>query len=130
MKFGNTISLLLACPPYLCAGFATVFLGWSSGKFHERTIHISVGLGFAIVGFITAATTLNTAGRYVACFIFPIGAYSVNGAVVGWIATTLSQSPEKKAVSAVPVLPSPLHRGVRVEPPTSDHLLPHRLRWP
>ncbi|KAI1860373.1 uncharacterized protein JN550_011525 [Neoarthrinium moseri] len=99
MSFGNTVTLLLACPPYLCAGVATVLLGWSSGRFHERTIHITIGLSVAIIGFVTAASTLNTAGRYVACFIFPIGAYSVNSAIVGWIATTLSQSQEKKAVA-------------------------------
>ncbi|KAK6064274.1 major facilitator superfamily transporter [Seiridium cupressi] len=99
LNFGNTVALLLACPPYICAGVATVFLGWSSGHFHERTIHVTIGLTIAVIGFSIAASTLNPAGRYVACFIFPIGAYSVNSAIVGWIATTLSQSREKKAVA-------------------------------
>jgi hypothetical protein len=98
MDFSSTVALLLACPPYICAGVATVLLGWSSGHFHERTFHITVGLTVAVIGFTIAASTLNTAGRYVACFIFPIGAYSVNSAIVGWVATTLSQSQEKKAV--------------------------------
>ncbi|KAK9770784.1 hypothetical protein SCAR479_12575 [Seiridium cardinale] len=99
LNFGNTVALLLACPPYICAAVATVFLGWSSGHFHERTIHVTIGLTIAVIGFSIAASTLNPAGRYVACFIFPIGAYSVNSAIVGWIATTLSQSREKKAVA-------------------------------
>jgi len=52
----------------------------------------------AIIGFVTAASTLDPVGRYIACYIFPAGAYSVNSVIVGWVATTLSQSQEKKAV--------------------------------
>lgn len=65
---------------------------------HERTWHITVGLTVAIVGFVIAASTLNTAGRYIACFIFPVGAYSVNSVIIGWASSTLSQTKEKKAV--------------------------------
>lgn len=65
---------------------------------HERTWHITVGLFVAIVGFVIAASTLNTAGRYVACFIFPMGAYSVNSVIIGWASSTLGQTKEKKAV--------------------------------
>lgn len=68
---------------------------------HERTWHITIGLAIAIVGFVIAASTMNTAGRYVACFIFPVGAYSVNSVIIGWASSTLSQTKEKKAVSLV-----------------------------
>ncbi|KAI0130277.1 major facilitator superfamily transporter [Xylariales sp. AK1849] len=98
LGFGDTAALLLACPPYISAGVATILLAWSSGKYHERTLHITAGFSVAMIGFVTAASTLNPAGRYVACFIFPMGAYSVNSVIVGWTATTLSQSSEKKAV--------------------------------
>jgi multisubunit Na+/H+ antiporter MnhG subunit len=89
----------MTCPPFLAAGAAGLFLGWSSGKFHERTIHITAGLLVAVLGFAIAAATMNTAGRYIACFIFPIGAYSVNSVIIGWASSTLSQTKEKKAVS-------------------------------
>lgn len=65
---------------------------------HERTWHITIGLLVAVVGFVIAASTLNTAGRYIACFIFPMGAYSVNSVIIGWASSTLSQTKEKKAV--------------------------------
>jgi multisubunit Na+/H+ antiporter MnhG subunit len=70
---------------------------------HERTWHITGGLLIAIVGFVIAASSLNTAARYVACFIFPVGAYSVNSVIIGWASSTLGQTKEKKAVS----LPKP-----------------------
>jgi hypothetical protein len=41
---------------------------------------------------------MNTAGRYIACFVFAIGTYSVNSVIVGWASATLSRTKEKKAV--------------------------------
>ncbi|PSN59549.1 MFS general substrate transporter [Corynespora cassiicola Philippines] len=98
LGFNRTITLVLTCPPFLLAGVAGIATGWSSGRLHERTWHITVGLLVAIVGFVIAASTLDTAGRYVACFIFPIGAYSVNSVIIGWASSTLGQTKEKKAV--------------------------------
>jgi multisubunit Na+/H+ antiporter MnhG subunit len=99
LGFSTTVTLVLTCPPFLLAGAAGIAMGWSSGRMHERTWHITAGLLVAIVGFVIAASTLNTAGRYLACFIFPIGAYSVNSVIIGWASSTLSQTKEKKAVS-------------------------------
>lgn len=88
----------MTCPPFIFAGATGIFFGWSSGRLHERTWHITAGLSIGIVGFALAAATLNTAARYVACFIFPMGAYAVNSVIIGWAASTLSQTKEKKAV--------------------------------
>ncbi|KAJ4375478.1 hypothetical protein N0V86_007009 [Didymella sp. IMI 355093] len=98
LGFSRTITLVLTCPPFLFAGVAGIMTGWSSGRLHERTWHITGGLSVAIVGFVIAASTMNTAGRYIACFIFPVGAYSVNSVIIGWASSTLSQTKEKKAV--------------------------------
>ncbi|KAL2673601.1 hypothetical protein Neosp_012043 [[Neocosmospora] mangrovei] len=98
LGFNTTITLVMTCPPFIFAGAAGIGFGWSSGRFHERTWHITAGLTIAIAGFALAAATLNTAARYVACFIFPVGAYAVNSVIIGWAASTLSQTKEKKAV--------------------------------
>ncbi|CAI6334313.1 unnamed protein product [Periconia digitata] len=98
LGFNRTVTLVLTCPPFLFAGAAGILTGWSSGRMHERTWHITAGLSVAIVGFVIAASTLNTAGRYIACFIFPVGAYSVNSVIIGWASSTLAQTKEKKAV--------------------------------
>jgi multisubunit Na+/H+ antiporter MnhG subunit len=89
----------MTCPPFLLAGVAGIACGWSSGRMHERTWHITGGLLIAIVGFVIAASSMNTAARYLACFIFPVGAYSVNSVIIGWASSTLGQTKEKKAVS-------------------------------
>ncbi|KAK2812285.1 hypothetical protein FQN49_008387, partial [Arthroderma sp. PD_2] len=98
LNFNTTITLVLTCPPFLFAGAAGILFGYTSGRYHERTFHITAGLATAIVGFVIAASTLNTVGRYIACFIFPIGAYSVNSVIIGWASSTLSQTREKQAV--------------------------------
>lgn len=98
LGYNNTVTLLLTCPPFILAGAGSVLVGWSSGRLNERTWHITVALAIAIIGFVIAASTLNTAARYVACFIFPVGAFSANSVVVGWASSTLSQTEEKRAV--------------------------------
>lgn len=104
LGFNTTITLVLTCPPFIFAGIAGICFGWSSGRFHERTWHITAGLSVAVVGFAVAASTLNTAARYVACFIFPMGAYAVNSVIIGWASSTLSQTKEKKAVGLPDVI--------------------------
>lgn len=98
MGFNNTVTLLLTCPPFIFAGASGIAFGYSSGRLHERTWHITAGLTAAIIGFILASVTMNTAARYVACFIFATGAYSVNSVIISWASSTLSQTKEKKAV--------------------------------
>jgi membrane associated rhomboid family serine protease len=98
LGFSTTITLVMTCPPFIFAGAAGILFGWNSGRIHERTWHITVGLSIAVAGFVLAASTLNTAARYVACFIFPMGAYAVNSVIIGWASSTLSQTKEKKAV--------------------------------
>lgn len=56
-------------------------------------------MGLAVVGFAISATTLNLAARYVSCFLFASGVYSVNSVILGWVSGTLGQTTEKKAVS-------------------------------
>ncbi|OTB16924.1 hypothetical protein K445DRAFT_316447 [Daldinia sp. EC12] len=98
LGYDDTVTLLLTCPPFVLAGIGSVLLGWSSGRLNERTWHITATLSIAIIGFVIAASTLNTAARYVACFVFPVGAFSANSVVVGWASSTLSQTEEKRAV--------------------------------
>lgn len=40
---------------------------------------------------------LNTAVRFISLFLFATGAYSANSIIIGWVAATCGQTPEKKA---------------------------------
>jgi len=96
LGFNHTITLLLTCPPYLVSAFVGFGVGLSSGKRNERTWHITFSMGAALIGFIIACTTLNTAARYTACFLFASGAYAVNGVILGWVTATCGQTKQKK----------------------------------
>jgi hypothetical protein len=54
LGFSDTITLVLTCPPYLLAGAVTILVSWSSGKFNERTWHITLSKAVATIGFVAA----------------------------------------------------------------------------
>ncbi|RGP59474.1 hypothetical protein FSPOR_11312 [Fusarium sporotrichioides] len=99
LGFNSTITLVLTCPPYLVSGFFGYAAGISSGRFNERTWHITACMGLAMVGYIISCVTLNTPARYISCFLFASGAYAVNSMILGWVSATLGSTPEKKSVS-------------------------------
>ncbi|KIX08514.1 uncharacterized protein Z518_03170 [Rhinocladiella mackenziei CBS 650.93] len=99
LGFSETITLVLTCPPYLIAGLISVLWSASSGKYNERTWHITVAKAIAVTGFVLGCATLNTGARYFAMVVFAIGTYAVNSIILGWVASTCGQTKEKKASS-------------------------------
>ncbi|KAM0237903.1 hypothetical protein ACHAP5_008801 [Fusarium lateritium] len=99
LGFNQTITLVLTCPPYLIAGVISIAWSWSSGRFNERTWHITIAKAVAVFGFILGCATLNTGARYFAMCVFSIGTYAVNSIILGWVSATCSQTKEKKACS-------------------------------
>ncbi|KAH7357430.1 major facilitator superfamily domain-containing protein [Pyrenochaeta sp. MPI-SDFR-AT-0127] len=97
LGFNTTITLVLTCPPYLIAGATSIAWSISSGRFNERTWHITVSKLIAIAGFVLGCATLNTGVRYFAMFVFTIGTYGVNSIILGWVGSTCGQTQEKKA---------------------------------
>ena len=66
LGYNDVDTLLLTTPPYVL-GVITMFLNaWHADKTGERFFHITIPLCLAMVTFIIAAVTVNTAARYVA----------------------------------------------------------------
>lgn len=40
LGLGETMTLVLTCPPYLIAGGISIYWSWQSGKFNERTWYV------------------------------------------------------------------------------------------
>ncbi|KAF4908104.1 putative transporter [Colletotrichum fructicola] len=89
LGFSETVKLILTCPPYLIAGIISIAWSWSSGRFNERTWHITITKAIAVFGFVLGCATLNTGAR----------TYAVNSIILGWVSATCSQTKEKKASS-------------------------------
>jgi hypothetical protein len=99
LKFDTTITLVLTCPPYLFAGVVSILVSYSSGRVNERTWHTTVSKSIAIAGFIMSVATLNTTVRYIGIMLFVGATYGVNNIILGWTASVLGQTDEKKAVA-------------------------------
>lgn len=99
LGFNTTITLVLTCPPYLIAGAASVLVSWSSGRYNERTWHITVSKIVASIGFAVATSTMNIGARYFAMVLFVGATYGVNNINVAWTAATVGQTDEKKAAA-------------------------------
>ncbi|GKT42951.1 putative transporter [Colletotrichum spaethianum] len=97
LNFNTTITLVLTCPPYLIAGVLSIAWAWSSGKYNERTWHITISKCVALFGFVLACATMNTGARYFAMVVFTVGTYGVNSILLGWVGSTCGQTKEKKA---------------------------------
>ncbi|KAJ3940387.1 uncharacterized protein N0V96_009384 [Colletotrichum fioriniae] len=99
LGFDETVTLVLTCPPYFIAGIISIAWSWSSGRFNERTWHITIAKAIAVFGFILGCATLNTGARYFSMVVFSVGTYAVNSIILGWVSATCSQTKEKKASS-------------------------------
>ncbi|RBA20520.1 hypothetical protein FPRO05_07967 [Fusarium proliferatum] len=95
----NTIALVLTCPPYLLAAGIGIAMAWTSGRWNERTLHITVCKCIVMVGFIIAVSTLNIAARMFSIYLFVGFSFGINNIILAWISATVGQTSEKKAVS-------------------------------
>jgi len=86
-------------PPYLLATVFCFAFGYSSDRFQERGLHITIPMSIAAVGFIISAATINIPVRYFASFLYICGCFSANAMVFSWASATLSQTPEKRAAA-------------------------------
>jgi MFS family permease len=72
LGYSTTITLVLTCPPYLIAGILSIYWSWQSGRFNERSWHITLAKTLAIFGFVLGMATLNIGARYCKSHIRPL----------------------------------------------------------
>ncbi|KAJ3519199.1 hypothetical protein NM208_g14219 [Fusarium decemcellulare] len=99
LGFNTTITLVLTCPPFLIATATSVLVSYSSGRFNERTWHITISKLIASIGFAVATGTHNIGARYFAMVLFVGATYGVNNINVAWTSATVGQTDEKKAAA-------------------------------
>ncbi|KAK2615844.1 hypothetical protein N8I77_002569 [Diaporthe amygdali] len=103
LGFLRTVTLVLTCPPYILAGISSILAGLSSGRFNERTWHITIIKFVSIIGFVLACATMNTGARYFAAFVFVAATYPVSPLNLSWVGITCGQTSEKRAASLAAV---------------------------
>jgi MFS family permease len=75
----------------------SLFVTWNSGKTGDRTIHIICLMWLAVTGNIMVTASSNTAVRFVAMFLMPIGANSAFQLVVTFVSSSFPRPFEKRA---------------------------------
>ncbi|KAK7425540.1 hypothetical protein QQZ08_007981 [Neonectria magnoliae] len=99
LGYSRTITLVLTCPPYLLAASVGIFIAWTSGRYNERTWHITICKCIVIVGFIIPAATTNLGARLFSIFLFVGFSFGINNLLIAWASATLGQTNEKKAAA-------------------------------
>lgn len=92
-------TLLLTAPPYIFAMIVSLLVSRLSDRIPERCGHVCVPLLFALVGFIIAAATTQTAPRYLSIFLMLGGIYGSYNVALAWISSTFARPKEKRAAA-------------------------------
>ncbi|KAG9240617.1 major facilitator superfamily domain-containing protein [Calycina marina] len=95
----NVVTLLLTAPPYVLAVITTFLNSRHADRTGERYFHIILPLCVAVLAFILAAATTNTAPRYVAMMLMVPGVYSGYVVALAWISNSLPRPPAKRAAA-------------------------------
>ncbi|KAJ3994211.1 major facilitator superfamily domain-containing protein [Lentinula boryana] len=96
--YNPTITLLLCAPPWFVATAIAITVSRHSDKSGERCWHITVSMGFGLIGFLLASSTMNAIIRYVSLF-FMAQSYTGHVCVLAWASGSISQTPAKRAVA-------------------------------
>ncbi|KZP32905.1 MFS general substrate transporter [Athelia psychrophila] len=98
MGYNRTDTLLLCAPPWIFATVVAFAVTRHSDKTGERFWHIAIPLLFGFVGFVIAASTLNTGARYLSLFLM---AQSLAALItfLAWISSSIPLPASKRAVA-------------------------------
>jgi len=98
LGYSSINSLLLTVPPYALSILVTTLNALHADKTGERLYHVIIPFGVALVAFIIAAATINTAARYVSMMLMLV-IYAGYVVCLSWISSTVPRPPAKRAVA-------------------------------
>ncbi|KAL5364735.1 MFS general substrate transporter [Aspergillus floccosus] len=97
---GTVVTLLCTVPPNIVSAVACLAVGWLSDRYHDRSVAIAGSMVVMIVGIVVDMTTSRSAVRYFASFLYIPGSDVAFSIPRAWIATAVSQTPEKRSCAA------------------------------
>ncbi|KAH6951268.1 major facilitator superfamily domain-containing protein [Ilyonectria sp. MPI-CAGE-AT-0026] len=99
LGYGRVTTLLLTAPPYMLGLIFSIVNNWSADRLNNSSFHVMWPLALAIVGFVTAAATLNTGARYLAMMLMVGGGHGANAVVLAWAQKTMLRPRIKRAAA-------------------------------
>ncbi|KAI0885042.1 putative MFS transporter [Annulohypoxylon maeteangense] len=98
LGYGNIETLLLTAPVWAFTFFSSLVVTYTSGRFTDRSIHIICLIMISCAGNIIAVATLNTAARFFALFLLPLGALPAYQILLAWVANSFPRPLVKRSV--------------------------------
>ncbi|KAI1456446.1 putative MFS transporter [Annulohypoxylon moriforme] len=98
LGYGNIETLLLTAPVWAFTFFSSLVVTYTSGRFSDRSIHIICLIMISCAGNIIAVATLNTAARFFALFLLPLGALPAYQILLAWVANSFPRPLVKRSV--------------------------------
>ncbi|KAI4866527.1 putative MFS transporter [Hypoxylon rubiginosum] len=86
LGYGNIQTLLLTVPVWVLTFLVSLVVTYTSGRFADRSVHIICLILVSVVGNIIVVASLNTAVRFFALFLLPMGAVPAYQIFLAWTA--------------------------------------------
>lgn len=97
LGYSSVVTLLITAPIWVAAFLVSLAVTYTSGRYGNRTYHIMGLMAVACIGNIIMISTNNTAARFFAMFLLPIGASSCFQIIVTFVASSFPRPFEKRA---------------------------------
>ncbi|KAJ8121306.1 hypothetical protein ONZ43_g2212 [Nemania bipapillata] len=97
LGFGTIETLLLTAPVWILTFLVSLVATYTSGRLGDRSIHIICLMLVSVAGNIIAVSTLNTAARFFAIFLLPVGAVTAYEIILAWVANSFPRPLVKRS---------------------------------
>ncbi|KAI0479472.1 allantoate permease [Xylariaceae sp. FL0804] len=88
LGYGSVETLLITAPVWIATFLVSLLVTFTSGRADDRSVHIIALMLVSVVGNIIVVATLNTAARFFAMFLMPMGAVAAYQIILAWVANS------------------------------------------
>ncbi|KAI1840158.1 hypothetical protein JX265_009371 [Neoarthrinium moseri] len=97
LGYGNIETLLITAPVWIGTFLVSLVVTYTSGKYQDRGWHIIALMLISVVGNIIVVSSLNTAARFFAMFLMPMGAVSAYQIILAWVSNSFPRPLVKRS---------------------------------
>jgi hypothetical protein len=97
LGYGSVETLLITAPVWIGTFLVSLAVTYTSGKFSDRSIHVICLMLISVVGNVIVVSTLNTAARFFAMFLMPMGAVSAYQILLAWVSNSFPRPLVKRS---------------------------------
>ncbi|KAI0025283.1 allantoate permease [Xylariomycetidae sp. FL0641] len=97
LGYGDVETLLITAPVWIATFLVSLVVTFTSGRFNDRSTHIILLMLVSVAGNVIVVATLNTAARFFAMFLMPMGAVAAYQIILAWVANSFPRPLVKRS---------------------------------